>query len=113
MDMYCHIRYEGGSRNLVRLSANRVCSRRVSEPGRPSPMGERIDPIDRHDFHAGIGQKAFLRSLEVSEVIVTFPDGYPFLLREGHDDGSRDAVQDAAVQGRGMEGFAGDEKRDC
>jgi hypothetical protein len=38
MDMYCHIRYEGGSRNLVRLSANRVCSRRVSEPGRPSPM---------------------------------------------------------------------------
>ena len=43
-------------------------------------------------------------------MIVTFPDGYPFLLREGHDDGSRDAVQDAAVQGRGMEGFAGDEK---
>ena len=36
--------------------------------------GERIDPADRHDFHAGIGQEALIRALKIGDMIMPFPD---------------------------------------
>ena len=59
---------------------------------------EGLDSGDRHDFHGGIGQKAFIGFAKVCQPVMAFFDEQPLFLCQGHHDRSSDAVQDAALQ---------------
>ena len=85
-----------GGRPILK-SASRRYELRSSLPGKRTrfPIADRsaIDGGHRHDFHAGVREKAFVGPVQLVDGIATFFDVYVEFPGQPNDDVSGDAVE--------------------
>ena len=65
-----------------------------------SPQTDRlaVQHRDRHDFHSGVAEEAFVGLAESFDVESPFLYGDLFLMSQGQNDGASDPVENAAVE---------------
>ena len=69
----------------------------------PAPYHPSIQGGNRHDLHGGIAEEAFLCTLKRLDPKPSFVDRDVFLLGQGENDPSGDAIQNAASKSWGAE----------